>query len=223
MAQLVKERPVFHSEADFQFAFAQSVQKLDPGIECRLEVPISKTTSTATEYLDLLCKGPAGETPIEFKYFTRRWSGDLGGEHFQLRNHAAADLLRLHFVHDVVRLERFGFKEPGIAILLTNEPGLWTESTRRTRDHDFRLHDGRDLGGRLLWAGGAYSRNTRELWGSYQLVWHDYERLDDSRGGRFRYLALEVGPVNVNRPALSDPAPEEAVVFYSNDTARGRP
>jgi hypothetical protein len=194
MDRLAGQRAVFHSEADFQFAFAQTVQAMDPDIRCRLEVPVTTGASARTEYLDLLCTGPAGQTPIEFKYFTRRWSGNVVDEHFELRNHAAADLLRLHFVHDLVRLERYEYSDPGLAILLSNDPGPWTESTKPTRDRDFRLHDGRLLQGTLLWADGDYVDNARELRGSYTVRWRDYRRLDNTGGGTLRYLALEVAP-----------------------------
>lgn len=200
MEVLAQDRPVFHSEADFQFSFAQAVTALAPGVQCRLEKPILNTSSGRTEYLDLLCSGAAGETAIEFKYFTRSWCGVVRGETFQLREHAAADLLRLHFVHDVVRLEGFCFAGPGIAVLLTNEPGLWTESARMTRDRDFHLYEGRKLGGTLLWAEGTYAPNTRDLRGAYPLKWRDYAALDDQRGGRLRYLALEVVPATSSRP-----------------------
>ena len=89
MRALARERPVFHSEADFQFSFAQIVQSMDAAIQCRLELPVANSQTGRTEYLDLLCRGPEGHTPIEFKYFTRRWSGRVGEESFNLREHAA--------------------------------------------------------------------------------------------------------------------------------------
>ena len=153
---------------------------------------VLNTDTGRTEYLDLLCSGADGETAIEFKYFTRGWKGVIGGELFDLRAHAATDLLRLHFVHDIVRLERFGSASSGLAVLLTNESGLWTQSTRKSRDRDFHLHEGRQLSGALLWANGTYAPNTRELRGAYAFNWQDYSSLDDQRGGRFRYLAVEV-------------------------------
>lgn len=39
MEHLATQRPVFHSEADFQFTFAQAVSDLDDTIAIRLEVP----------------------------------------------------------------------------------------------------------------------------------------------------------------------------------------
>ena len=192
MSALAERRPVFHSEADFQFAFAQTVSAMDPGIACRLEKPLTSARTGRTEYLDLLCLGPNGATPIEFKYFTRRWHGTANGEDFSLRDHAAADLLRLHFIHDVVRLESSPHGERGLAILLTNESALWSESARQTQDSEFHLHHGRTLEGTLLWAGGIYEPNTRVLAGTYDLNWQDFSHLDDHRGGQLRYLAIEV-------------------------------
>lgn len=143
MEALSHERPIFHSEADFQFSFAQTVTSLAPKVECRLERPMLTTDTGRTEYLDLLCSGDDGESAIEFKYFTRGWNGEVGGEAFKLRAHAATDLLRLHFLQDVYRLERFGFPRPGLAVLLSNEQGLWTESARKSRDRDFHIYEGR--------------------------------------------------------------------------------
>lgn len=200
MTALSRQRPIFHSEADFQFSFAQAVAAMAPQMQCRLERPMLNSATGRTEYLDLLCAGDDGETAIEFKYFTRTWKGVVGGEAFDLRAHAATDLLRLHFVHDIARLERFGSANSGLAVLLTNESGLWTESARKSRDREFHLHEGRQMSGALLWAEGAYPPNTRELRGTYALSWQDYSSLDDQRGGRFRYLAVEVPP-----PATSVP------------------
>lgn len=39
MAMLQNERPVFHSEADFQHALAWALHRLDPSVNIRLEVP----------------------------------------------------------------------------------------------------------------------------------------------------------------------------------------
>lgn len=136
-----------------------------------------------------------------------RLEGRVGGEAFDLRAHAATDLLRLHFVHDIVRLERFGSAGSGLAVLLTNESGLWTQSARKSRDRDFHLHEGRQLSGALLWAEGTYAPNTRKLRGTYALSWQDYSSLDDQRGGHFRYLAVEV----------SDPATPGSLGTHGRD------
>ncbi|MET7752820.1 hypothetical protein [Micromonospora sp. NPDC005367] len=77
MKGLREAQTVFHSEADFQHAYAWAVHRLDGAVQVRLEV-----RQDAREYLDLLCFGPQGRTAIEFKYFTVRWEGvdlDAGG------------------------------------------------------------------------------------------------------------------------------------------------
>ncbi|MGW1215410.1 hypothetical protein ACWD5F_37855 [Streptomyces sp. NPDC002499] len=197
MAQLSQRRPVFHSEADLQHSFAQVLWQLAPEVRSRLEVP--QRGEDRTEYLDLLCLGPERRTAIEFKYFTRSWTGTAGTpvEDYALKAHAATDLARLHFVRDIVRLERFCRQrnENGLALLLTNEASLWTPpgaGRGRTRDHDFRIHDGRELAGTLLWAEGTYEPNTCILRGTYPLKWETYSE-QGGAGGEFRYLAVFVG------------------------------
>ncbi|MEU7871268.1 hypothetical protein [Dactylosporangium sp. NPDC049140] len=194
MSVLGKTRPVFHSEADFQHAFAQVVQQTDAAVGARLEVPQGNR-----EYLDLLCRSAIGRKAIEFKYFTAAWNGmcEPNEEVFRLRTQAAADVARHSFVHDIVRLERFCREAPapmsGIAIMLTNDRTLWSKPTRGgTRDAAFRIHEGRQLVGTLRWGVGPdyHVPNERTLAGSYQIRWHDYSNLPGTNG-RFRWVALE--------------------------------
>lgn len=197
MAKLCQHRPVFHSEADLQHSFARVLWELAPDVHSRLEVP--QRVVGKTEYLDLLCLGPESRTAIEFKYFTRSWTGTTGtpAEDYALKAHGATDLARLHFVRDIARLERFCRRsdQNGLALMLTNEASLWTPPApgrRRTRDDDFRIHHGRELAGTLLWAEGAYEPNTCRLRGTYDLTWNAYSE-QDGAGGEFRYLAVFVG------------------------------
>ncbi|MFE2966675.1 hypothetical protein ACFXKC_23980 [Streptomyces sp. NPDC059340] len=198
IAQLRRHSPVFHSEADLQHSFARVLWELAPDVLSRLEVP--QRLVGKTEYLDLQCVGPSARTAIEFKYFTRRWTGTVGtpAEDYDLKEHAATDLARLHFVRDIARLERFCRRsdQNGLAIMLTNDASLWTApgaGRRQTRDRDFRIHQGRELTGTLLWAEGAYERNTCTLQGAYLLDWEPYSELGGA-GGEFRYVAVPVGP-----------------------------
>lgn len=198
MEHLRRRRPVFHSEADLQHGFARALWELAPEVESRLEVPLRQ--SGRTEHLDLLCIGPEVRTCVEFKYFTRSWRGTAGvpAEAYSLKAHAATDLARLHFVRDIARLERFCTEtgQNGLALMLTNEPALWTApgpGHRPTRDHAFRIHAGGELTGTRLWANGTYEKNTCTLAGTYCLTWDGYSEQGGS-GGEFRYLAVFVGP-----------------------------
>lgn len=198
MAELSRHRPVFHSEADLQHSFARVLWELAPDVHSRLEVP--QRGSGKAEYLDLQCLGLESRTAIEFKYFTRGWTGKAGtpAEDYALKAHAATDLARLHFVRDIARLERFCRRpdQNGLALMLSNVASLWTPpgpGRRRTRDHDFRIHHGRELAGTLLWAEGTYEPNTCSLRGTYPLKWETYSE-QSGAGGEFRYLAVFVGP-----------------------------
>jgi hypothetical protein len=199
IARLRQGRPVFHSEADLQHSFARVLWELAPEVESRLEVRqhVADTTG-GREYLDLLCIGSSARTAIEFKYFTAYWTGTAGQppEEYELKSHAATDLGRLGFISDIVRLERFGNRpdQNGLALLITNEADLWTAPKRdNTRDRDFRIHQDRTLAGQLLWGGGDYAPNTRNLRGSYSLNWQPYSRQDGLRG-KFQYLAVFTDP-----------------------------
>ena len=148
MGGLAESRPVFHSEADFQCAFSQHVEALAPGIRCRLEVPQARTaddlaTSTSCASAKVLRPRSSSST------FTRPWSGEAGQppELYNLRGHAATDLARLNFVHDIRRLEHMVARGDvhGLAIMLTNERRLREPPDARrkpTNDVNFAIHDG---------------------------------------------------------------------------------
>lgn len=196
MAALSAARPVFHSEADFQHAFAWMLHEAEPNLNVRLEV-----RQTEREYVDLFCFGPNGCTALEFKYFTARWTGTdpATGEVFHLRNHEATDLARQGFVFDVARLEKFCAarrSSNGFAIMVSNDRRLWKPaSSRATRDREFRIHEGRTLSGQLRWGadGSYFAANERHLSGSYSIMWRDYSSVGD-KNGDFRWLAAAVAP-----------------------------
>lgn len=223
MAELCRHRPVFHSEADLQHSFAKALWELAPDVRSRLEVP--QRGLGKTEYLDLQCLGPGGRTAIEFKYFTRGWTGEAGTpvEDFILKAHGATDLARLHFVRDIARLERFCRRpdQNGLALMPTNEASLWTQrgrGRRRTRDHDFRIHHGRELAGTLRWAEGTYEPNTCSLRGVYL-----------SNGRRTPSRAEQVGSSatwrcsSIHRPAEpTTPQASSRFDHFAQDSSRPR-
>lgn len=199
MTHLASRRPVFHSEADFQFAFAQSVAALDDRIGIRLEVP--QRGEHRRTSVDLMCRDQQEVSLVEFKYVTRSWSGTDGqtAESFDLRSHEALDLARLYFVHDVTRLEGWTAQQVcgnGFAVLLTNDDRLWDHPApgRVTRDHGFRLHEGRTLTGPLRWGTpeAPFEANDRTLRGSYVATWQEYSRRDSRPGGKFRWLGWAI-------------------------------
>lgn len=199
MTRLASQRPVFHSEADFQFAFAQTVAALDARIGLRLEVP--QRVEPRSTYVDLVCRDGREVSFVEFKYVTRSWSGTDGhtDEPFNLRSHEALDLARLAFIHDVTRLEGWTARQvcsSGFAVLLTNDDRLWNHPARGrvTRDQDFRLQEGRTLTGQLRWGTpeAPFEANNRDLRGSYVASWQEYSERDARSGGSFRWLGWAI-------------------------------
>ena len=76
MRRLAADRPVFHSEADFQFALAWRIRELTPNCEVRLEYRVHLADKPL--YLDLWL--PTLGTAIELKYKTRELLAPIGAE-----------------------------------------------------------------------------------------------------------------------------------------------
>ena len=89
LARLSVLRPVFHSEADFQQAFAWEVHTQDPTVRVRLE-----TRPAPGMRLNLLLTRDDGlrRSAIELKYLTRLWTGEFAGERFELKDQGAQDI-----------------------------------------------------------------------------------------------------------------------------------
>lgn len=200
LGHLARQRPVFHSEADFQHAFAWEAHQLDSALKVRLE-----THPEPNVRLDLLISRPdlGAFTAVELKYLTAGWSGDVNGELFALKNQGAQDVRAYDVVKDVGRLERFVSAHSawnGIFVALTNEPSFWRPVThgRATNADAFRIYEGVTLEGTREWGPltGPGTMKSREapiaLSGRHQVRWQDYSRVDNGPRGLFRALVLEV-------------------------------
>ena len=103
---LARERPVFHSEADFQFALAWRIKKATSH-DVRLEF---KPFPEERVYLDIWL--PDVGVAIELKYPTSGLTVNHGDELFALRNHGTPDLGQYDFLKDISRLERVSARLP---------------------------------------------------------------------------------------------------------------
>ncbi|MYA18960.1 MAG: hypothetical protein F4Z25_01525 [Chloroflexi bacterium] len=203
LAALAEQRPVFHSEADFQFALAWVIREHHPRIEVRLERPV--TLDGRRGHVDIWVRDADGEKAIELKYWVREGELTVAGESFQHRGWAG-DIERCGLWKDVARIERLigsGLAGRGFVIGLANLVGCWVEPRReweRTNDAAFRLHEGRRVGGTLDWAEKT-AASTRSLCsapvtlrGSYLTRWREFSMPEPGlAGGEFRYLLLDVG------------------------------
>ena len=196
MNALARDRPVFHSEADFQHALAWRIHEAIPDCECRLEC---KPFRKKPMYLDIWLHGI--DVALELKYLTRQLDIECKGEFFALR-YQGTQAARYDFLKDIQRLEKLRNlpnAKAGFAILLTNEPTYWkSPSHSNTVDEAFRLHEGRSISGERAWSEQASPGTIqgREepiyLDGSYDLHWQDYSYLGERNNHRFRYLAVQM-------------------------------
>jgi len=199
MASLATVRPVFHSEADFQFAIAQEIHKRHPLLDIRLEIPVFERKA-----LDLLLRDPESNEAyaIELKYKKAFWTGIVVGENYKLANHGADDIGSYDILKDVMRIERIiddRVASAGSVVTLTNDPVYWnvrSEGSAETNAHLFRIHEGLVIAGTRAWgANTGGSKKGREeditLRGTYSCRWNDYSDQGGLRG-TFRYITFDV-------------------------------
>jgi len=196
---LMTKRKVFHSEADFQFAFAWEIQMLNPNAKVRLEY--SPASIKPTMHIDIVVLLEDEIVPIELKYLKKNLQYQENDELFILRDNGAQDISRYDILKDLQRLERFKQDLAGVrrgyALVLSNDPAFWkANSGRKTNDSEFLLDDGKVISGSLAWGDGAglWTMQGREkpieITGNYPIQWNDYSNVDDTTSGTFRYLLL---------------------------------
>ena len=200
LSTLAKQRPIFHSEADFQHAFAWEIHQRLPVASVRLELPVQVRNRFL--HIDIWVVYQGEVLAVELKYKTRGLSIRVGNEQYHLKSQSAQDIGRYDFLKDIQRLEQVGAQHrnfTGYAILLTNDSAYWAKPANfKTVDADFRLHDGRVIEGILAWSDKASDGTKKnrerpiELKGKYRLRWTGYSRLSSDRYGEFRSLVVKV-------------------------------
>jgi len=122
MGELSEERPLFHSEADFQFALALAIEKhyrdeADKKVEIRLErcIAIEKDNkgNPKSWYIDIWVDLGGTIHPIELKYKTRGEKKAIQAvavegkrEKYRLKNQGANDVGRFDYLWDIHRIEQ---------------------------------------------------------------------------------------------------------------------
>jgi len=100
MDELAADRPLFHSEADFQLALAWTIQRRHPTARIRLEQRLLRAPVVA---LDILVRLDHEAYGLELEYVKSRLSVAIAEEQFQLAA-GAPDVERYDVLTDVVRL-----------------------------------------------------------------------------------------------------------------------
>lgn len=200
LKSLTERRPIFHSEADFQHAFAWEIHLKYPEAEIRIEKPIE--INGETFHLDIWTKIEGYTFAFELKYKKRKIKVVHNNELYNLKEDSARDCGRYDFLLDVERLEKISTKfNKGYAVLLTNDNSYWIPPLQKnTQDIKFRLHEGAVLKGELGWSNNP-SPNTikgRErpiiLNNEYVAKWNLYSNLSNlvKKYGEFKYLYFTV-------------------------------
>lgn len=200
LAALVRKRPVFCSEMDFQLHLAWEMKERgwDVLLEC------DPLCFDANASIDILVQKPQ-RVAVELKYKTARLDCNLDGRPLCLKNQAAQTIARYDIIKDISRIETVvaaGQAERGFAVFLTNDSGYWRKGkAAETADASFRMFDGHSMvKGELYW-GQKASEGTKKgrekpirLTHDYYLRWKDYAKFD-GKNGVFRYLLVEVEPL----------------------------
>lgn len=193
------KRPLFHSEADFQFALAWEIQKELPTAAIRLEYP---PESEPNKYIDILVRNNGCSYPIELKYKTKKLSATMGGEQFLLKNHGAQDIGAYDFIKGICRVESFannldGFK-CGFVLWITNDPYYWNAPNNANAGYAaFSVHHGAKKSGAMSWGShlgtGTIKGREKELIlsGEHEIVWNNYSDLG-VKPGLFKYALMRV-------------------------------
>jgi hypothetical protein len=204
LQSLSQIRPVFHSEADFQFALAWHIKQNIPEVDIRLEYPKvdrEHVRNNKRIYLDILVLNGRIKYGIELKYKTKSLELNIGEESFNLNNQGAQDIARYDYLKDIQRLEWFkseGIFDIGYAIFLSNDSKYWQIlKNTNTVDRHFRIHEGRKItcDSNLCWTEDASegTKRNREnniiIKSGYDIQWYDYSRIHENL---FRYTYVKI-------------------------------
>ena len=203
---LSKERPIFYSENDFQFALSWKIQEIYKDLKIRPEKTVY-IKSNEKIHLDIFITYDKSLILIELKYKKNEIKVFSKGEEFRLTKDAAQPESRYDFVNDIIRLEKckeyFKTKTKfksilGYVLFLTNESTYWKPLKKKdVVDKEFRIHEGIILSGKLFWGPntGRTKKNREEplnLNNSYAIHWKDYSNFEDKINGQFRYVLVKV-------------------------------
>lgn len=193
LRSLASERPIFHSEADFQFALAWEIKQQNQAFEIRLEsrpkewAAMVDDTGKKRPRLDLEVRAEGHTTALELKYLKRKIPPiEFNGEYFE-HLIGVRDQSRFDVVKDISRIEKYVGAIPasnGAVVVLSTDPAFWKVPDAKgttSADVEFCIHDGRELSGQLRWGptAGPGTRKGHEgpivLRGRYTLRWQEFK------------------------------------------------
>ncbi len=147
LKELAKERPLFHSEADFQHAFAMKFMQISNPKQIRLERRFITENKKQFE-LDMFVQTKNSKIGIELKYPQHKYETTFNEETFILKSHNNPGGNRYSFLYDIYRLEQLKESKiinEGYAILLTNVSKFHLDVKEKGRLEKLHLSKGRTI------------------------------------------------------------------------------
>lgn len=198
LEELKKERPVFASEADFQFSLGWKIKELYEDCSVVFEFPpkFSKVhPSDKSIHIDIVVAKDGKYMPIELKYKTAEVkSYQRDGITFNLKKQGAGNLGCYDYLFDIERIEKFRSEysiefEEGYAIFLTNDLFYLQAPKKKNCDYAaFSIHKGANIKpGTKSWLSIKNKRKAYQdpvvIKSSYRIEWEKYSELeiDDNR------------------------------------------
>ena len=185
MNELAKQRPIFYSEADFQFALGWLIQKNYPAYKVRFEY---KPTFDSDMHIDILVITDDQKwIPIELKYKTKKTQEPIiwNNEEYNLSNHSAKDQSCYRYVKDIQRIETVAMHEPlrfieGYAVMLTNDAAYQKKAKEIACYSAFSIHNNAEISGERDWREGTSDGTLNGMPGPLKLLdtyimnWKEY-------------------------------------------------
>ena len=204
LKELSRERPIFHSEGDFQFSLSYKIRESYPVLNVRNEFPIK--ISNKSRKIDIaIFDNSKNAILIELKYKPTEifYRSDI--EKYQLKKLIKIEYGYYGFIKDIYRLETFGNNEElkqeydlneSYALILTNDERFWRLSKTTAKYKDFLLYEGRELSGDFNYNKKVKNKifmDSFQLSNSYSCFWQDYSQINNiSKNCNFRYLLIRV-------------------------------
>lgn len=196
LKNLAEERPIFHSEMDFQFALAWCWREMFPHLQFRLEYPLDLSGNKRCDIVIL--QDDRILMAIELKYLTEEFEYKNKGEIFALRKQSAQNFGRLNILQDIKRMEGFLERNSGVqayVIVITNRSIYWRGSGKGTADEEFDIREGTTVTGVKNWKKGTRNYegevSSINIQGTYKMEWRNYSEVN-GKFGLFRYLHIPI-------------------------------
>lgn len=194
LQQLLDQKRIFCSEADFQFSFAWMLKEVY-GDEIDVRLEYTPWEYSDSMHIDIVVIAGNQFIPIELKYRKAKLDTVFNGEHIRLKAHTAHDTGAYEYLADIERLEKLiqSDKYPiaeAYAIMLTNDSAYWRDTrranaTKQPNDMAFRIYDGAVISGKREWneaaSKGTVQGHERPICfsGTYHMAWQDCSPADD--------------------------------------------